>query len=90
MAKVQIKSEKISAFGGIFFVLDKFDSILSSVIDSHLGLRNIHGESNQIIGMAKKIAILFDIKSSSVATRQSWSKLHSALAAPSVRRVVII
>ena len=25
MAKVQQKSEKISAFGGIFFVLDKFD-----------------------------------------------------------------
>ena len=34
MAKVQQKSEKITAFGGIFFVLDKFDSILSSVIDS--------------------------------------------------------
>ena len=31
MAKVQQKSEKITAFGGIFFVLDKFDSILSSV-----------------------------------------------------------
>ena len=40
MAKVQQKSEKITAFGGIFFVLDKFDSILSSVIDSHLGLRS--------------------------------------------------
>ena len=40
MAKVQQKSEKIAAFGGIFFVLDKFDSILSSVIDSHLGLRS--------------------------------------------------
>ena len=39
MAKVQQKSEKITTFGGIFFVLDKFDSILSSVIDSHLGLR---------------------------------------------------
>ena len=25
MAKVQQKSEKITAFGGIFFVLDKFD-----------------------------------------------------------------
>jgi len=34
------KSEKISVFGGIFFVLDKFDRILSSVIDSHLGLRS--------------------------------------------------
>ncbi len=40
MAKIQQKSEKITAFGGIFFVLDKFDSILSSVIDSHLGLRS--------------------------------------------------
>ena len=40
MAKVSIKSEKISAFGGIFFVLDKCDRILSSVIDSHLGLRS--------------------------------------------------
>ena len=27
MAKVQQKSEKISAFGGIYFVLDKFDRI---------------------------------------------------------------
>ena len=41
MAKVSKKSEKITAFGGIFFVLDKFDSILSSVIDSHLGLRSM-------------------------------------------------
>ena len=40
MAKVQQKSEKITAFGGILFVLDKFDRILSSVIDSHLGLRS--------------------------------------------------
>ena len=40
MAKVQQKSEKITAFGGIFFVLDKFDLILSSLIDSHLGLRS--------------------------------------------------
>ena len=38
-AKVQQKSEKISAFGGIFFVLDKFDRILSSV--SHWGLDNL-------------------------------------------------
>ena len=40
MAKIQQKSEKITAFGGIFFVLDRFDRILSSVIDSHLGLRS--------------------------------------------------
>ena len=40
MAKVSIKSEKITAFGGIFSVSDIFDRILSSVIDSHLGLRS--------------------------------------------------
>ena len=40
MAKVCKKSEIVTAFGGIFFVLNKFDSILSSVIDSHLGLRS--------------------------------------------------
>jgi len=40
MAKIQQKSEEITAFGGIFFVLDKFDRILSSVIDSHLGVRS--------------------------------------------------
>ena len=40
MANVLQKSEKISAFDGIFSVLDKFDRILSSVIDSHLGLRS--------------------------------------------------
>jgi hypothetical protein len=28
MAKVSIKSEKITAFGGVFFVLDKFDRCL--------------------------------------------------------------
>ena len=40
IAKVQQRSEKITAFGGTFFVLDKFDSILSSVIDAHLGRRS--------------------------------------------------
>jgi len=33
MAKVSKKSEKITAFGGIYFVLNKLNSILSSVID---------------------------------------------------------
>ena len=31
MAKVQQKSEKITAFGGIFFVLDKFDRVHNRV-----------------------------------------------------------
>ena len=39
MAKVQIKSEKLTPFGGIFSIMEQFDSKLSSVIDSTLGMR---------------------------------------------------
>ena len=39
MAKIQIKSEKLTPFGGIFSIMEQFDSTLSSVIDSDLGLR---------------------------------------------------
>ena len=38
MAKVSIKSEKITAFGEMFFNLDIFDSILSSMTDTHSSL----------------------------------------------------
>ena len=33
MAKIQIKSEKLTPFGGIFSIMEKFDSMLSPVID---------------------------------------------------------
>lgn len=36
MAKVQIKSEKITPFGGIFSIMEQFDVLLSNVIDSTL------------------------------------------------------
>ena len=39
MAKIQIKSEKLTLFGEFFRVMEQFDSTLSSVIDSTLGLR---------------------------------------------------
>ena len=39
MAKVQIKSEKLTLFGGFFSIMEQFDSTLSSAIDSTLGLR---------------------------------------------------
>ena len=39
MAKIQIKNEKISPFGGIYPILDYFDRILGSTIDSALGQR---------------------------------------------------
>ena len=38
MAKIQIKSEKLSPFGGFFRVMEQFDSTLSSVIDSTSGM----------------------------------------------------
>lgn len=41
MAKVQIKSEKITPFGGIFSIMGQFDTFLSNVIDSTLGLRSL-------------------------------------------------
>ena len=39
MANVAIKSEKLTPFGGIFSIIEQFDSKLSSVIDSTLGMR---------------------------------------------------
>ena len=37
MAKIAIKSEKLIPFGGIFPIMEKFDRILSPVIDNVLG-----------------------------------------------------
>ena len=39
MAKIQIKSEKITPFGGIFPIMDEFDRVLSQTVDSTLGFR---------------------------------------------------
>lgn len=39
MAKLLIKFEKLTPFGGIYSIMEQFDSMLSSVIDSTLGLR---------------------------------------------------
>ena len=37
VAKVRIKSEKITPFGGIFSIMEQFDSMLSPIIDQTLG-----------------------------------------------------
>ena len=39
MAKVQIKSEKLTPFGGIFSIMEEIDALLAQTIDSTLGLR---------------------------------------------------
>ena len=39
MAKIQIKSEKLTPFGGFFSIMEQFDALLAKTIDSTLGLR---------------------------------------------------
>ena len=39
MANISIKSQKITPFGGIFHVMEKFDRYIGQVIDGELGLR---------------------------------------------------
>ena len=44
MAKVQIKSERITPFGGIFQVRELFSRFVGPVIDKVLGLRFVTGD----------------------------------------------
>ncbi len=39
MAKIQIKSEKLTPFGVFFSIMEQFDALLAQTIDSTLGLR---------------------------------------------------
>ena len=39
MAKIQIKSEKLTPFGGFFSIMEQFDALLAQTIDSTLGFR---------------------------------------------------
>ena len=41
MAKIQIKSEKLTPFGGIIHVMDLFERHLSHIIDETLGKRSV-------------------------------------------------
>ena len=38
MAKVQIKSEKLTPFGGIFSIMEQFDALLAQTHRFHLGI----------------------------------------------------
>ncbi len=37
MAKLQIKSEKLTPFGGFFSIMEQLDALLAQTIDSTLG-----------------------------------------------------
>ena len=39
MVKVQIKSEKLTPFGGFFSIMEQYDALLAQTKDSSLGLR---------------------------------------------------
>ena len=71
MAKIQIKSERLTPFGGLFSIMEQFDSTLSSVIDSTLGLRcgSFGYQYNEIIRWI--LSFVF-------SPWQSSSKLNSA------------
>ena len=60
MAKIQIKSEKLTSFGGIFPIMEKFDRMLSRTIDSTLGLRSkVYGyQYSEIIRSLMRIFLL--------------------------------
>ena len=49
MAKVSIKSEKITPFGGIFHVREQFSRYVSPIIDKVLGLRCVHRSGDSLI-----------------------------------------
>ena len=40
MAKIQIKSEKLTPFGGIYSIMEQFEALLAQIIDSTLRLVN--------------------------------------------------
>ena len=60
MAKVQIKSEKITPFGGIFHVRDQFSRFVGPVINKVLGLRctSYDYQYNEIVGSRSSDTIL--------------------------------
>lgn len=39
MTKIQIKSEKLTPFGGVFSIMEQFEALLAQTIDSALGSR---------------------------------------------------
>ncbi len=60
MAKVQIKSEKITPFGRIFSIMEQFDTLLSNVIDSTLGKRcKFFGYNYSEISSQRKQNLMF-------------------------------
>ena len=88
MAKVQIKSEKLTPFGGIFSIMEQFDSMLSPVIDSTLGQRCSSIIGYQFSEIVRSMMSVYFCGGSCVedVTSQSFIHLHPLLnrSAPSL------
>jgi len=59
MTKVQIKSEKVTPFGGIFHVRELFSRYMAPIIDKVLGLRCAHKGSVPLCFAYCLMAIMF-------------------------------
>ena len=63
MAKIQIKSEEAHSFGGIFSIMEQFDSTLSSVIDSTLGLIYYTAQNTSVVAqLFTHLILIYPIK----------------------------
>ena len=72
MAKVQIKSEKITPFGGIFHVREQFSSFVGPVIDKVLGLRctSFGYQYSEIAGSLASVYFFYD----SLLALRGWKR----------------
>ena len=59
MAKISIKSEKITPFGGVFHVMEQFSRFVGPIIDKVLGLRcTSYGyQYSEIVGSLSSVYI---------------------------------
>ena len=53
MAKIQIKSEKLTPFGGIFSIMEQFDALLAPVSYTHLDVYKRQGWRSAPISVEK-------------------------------------
>ena len=58
MAKVAIKSEELTPFGGIFSIMEQFDSMLSLVIDSTIKLQQPTFLSTEVLQLRGLLSVV--------------------------------
>ena len=76
MAKVAIKSEKLTPFGGIFSIMEQFDSMLSPIIDQALGQRGCSIIGYQYSEIVRSLMSLYFCRGSCVEDVTSHLMRH--------------